>query len=250
MPLLEVFERHKAIRNDGMHTHAITVTLGSHELIVSPEQVARYAGGTRYHMDASLEKLVQTILAKAYELVEPAFVYRVHKVAGFLERGFVKLHNGVIFPVPTGEQDSGMKALAFCICTIGGRLEEATKASSSPGDLLGSLFLDAAGVAFLEALSTRAHETLQQHAQEHQLQVGCRFGPGYGGMDLSYQERLFELVDALSIGVWLNESCVMSPSKSLSFVTIWTSSPGPQRSRYKCASCNLTHCPYWLDGAR
>jgi hypothetical protein len=227
-------------------TEATSVTLGSHELIVSPEQVARYAGGTHYRMDASQAKLVHTILARAYELVEPAFVYRVHEIAGFLEGGSVKLHNGVIFPVPTGEQDSGMKALAFCICTIGGRLEEATKASLSPGDLLESLFLDAAGVAFLEALSTRAYETLQQHAQEHHLQAGCRFGPGYGGVELSSQERLFELVDASLIGVGLNESCVMRPSKSLSFVTIWTSSPGPPGSRYKCASCSLAYCPYRL----
>jgi hypothetical protein len=246
MPLLEVFERHKAIRNDGMQTETITVTLGSHELIVSPEQVARYAGGTHYRMDASQAKLVHIILARAYELVEPAFVYRVHKVAGFLEGGSVKLHNDMTFPVPTGEQDSGMKALAFCICTLGGRLEEATKASSSPGDLLESLFLDAAGVAILETLSTRAYEVLQERADEHLFRAGCRFGPGYGGMDLSSQKRLFELVDAPLIGVRLNESCVMSPSKSLSFVTVWTSSPGPQRSRYKCTSCNLTHCPYRL----
>ena len=227
-------------------TEATSVTLGSHELIVSPEQVARYAGGTRYRMDASQAKLVHTILARAYELVEPAFVYRAHEVAGFLEGGSVKLHNGAIFPVPTGEQDFGMKALAFCICTIGGRLEEATKASLSAGDLLGSLYLDAAGVAFLEALSTKAYEVLQEQADEHLFRAGCRFGPGYGGVDISYQERLFELVDAPMIRVRLNESCVMSPAKSLSFVTIWTSSPGPQRSRYKCTSCTLTHCPYRL----
>ncbi len=227
-------------------TEARRVTLGSHELMVSPEQVARYAGGKRYRMDASQAKLVHTILARAYELIEPAFVYKVYEVAGFIEGGSVKLHNGEMFPVPTSDEDACMKALAFSVCTLGGGLEKATITSLSPEDLLGSLFLDAAGVAFLEALSTRAYETLQQQAQEHHVQVGCRFGPGYGGVDLSYQERLFKLVDAPLIGVRLNESCVMSPSKSLSFVTIWTSSPKPQRSPYKCASCALTHCPYRL----
>ena len=117
----------------------------------------------------------------------------------------------------------------------------------SEGDTLDGLFLDAAGVAFLEALSTKAYETLQKQAQERLLQSGCRMGPGYGKLDLSFQKQLFELVDASSIGVRLNESCMMSPAKSLSFVTKWTTSPMSESSRNKCASCALTNCPYRLE---
>jgi hypothetical protein len=228
------------------NTETITVTLDSRALAISPEQVARCAGGTHYRMQASQLNDVGIILDRAYLLVEPAFVYRVYEVGGHLEDGYLKLHNGRIFPVPPGERDAGIKSLAFCVCTIGGRLEEAVVASMLAGDPLGSLFLEAAGVAFLEALSTRAYETLQELARGRILQSGCRFGPGYEGLDLSYQKRLFDLVDASLIGVGLNESCVMSPAKSLSFVTAWTSSHMPLRSRNKCVSCTLTHCPYRL----
>lgn len=222
------------------------VTLSAHELTVSPEQVARYAGGTRYRMDSSQLRIVHTILAKAYQFVKPAFVYRVHKIAGVLEGGSVKLPDGIIFPVPTGEQDSGIKSLAFCVCTIGGRLEEMTRTLMSADDTLASLFLDSAGVAFLETLSSRAHEILQKQAQQWHLHSGCRFAPGYGGLDLSYQKQLFELVDASLVGVRLNNNGMMSPAKSLSFVNIWTNSPSPPNSRNKCASCTLISCPYRL----
>jgi hypothetical protein len=225
---------------------ALTVILASHELVVSPEQVARYAGGTRYRMDASQRQHVGIILDRAYELAEPAFVYRVHEVAEGLEGGHARLKKGDFFPVPADEQDSGLKFLVFCVCTIGGRLEEAVRALMAAGDTLGSLFLDAAGVAFLEALSTRAYETLQEQAQTHHLQAGCRFGPGYGGLELSNQKQLFELVEASRIGVRLNESFVMSPAKSLSFVTPWTSSHKSLGRPYKCASCALPHCPFRL----
>jgi hypothetical protein len=223
-----------------------TMTMDSHALIVSAEQVARYAGGTRYRIHASQLKDVGIILRRAHELVEPAFVYRVYEVGEHLEDGYVKLDNGMAFPVSPGERDSGIKSLAFCVCTLGRRLEEAVGASMSAGDHLGGLFLDAAGVAFLEVLGTTAYETLQKLARERLLQSDCRFGPGYEGLDLSYQKRLFDLVDASLIGVGLNESCVMSPAKSLSFVTAWTSSHMPLRSRNKCVSCTLTHCPYRL----
>jgi hypothetical protein len=223
-----------------------TVTLDSRALAVSPEQVARCAGGTRYRMQASQLKDVGIILESAYELVAPAFVYCVHEVVGFLEGEYVKLHNGLTFPIPADERDNGTKALVFCVCTIGARLEESERNLMSAGDTLGGLFLHAAGVAFLETLSAWAHETLQELAQKRSLQTGCRCAPGYGGLDLSCQRQLFDLVDASSISVRLNESSMMIPAKSVSFVTRLTTSRVPQRSRNKCVSCALPHCPYRL----
>jgi hypothetical protein len=222
------------------------VTLGSRDLAVSPEQVARCAGGTRYRMEPSQRLHVGSTLERAYELVAPAFVYCVHEVVGFLEGEYVKLRDGLTFPVPSGACDNGTKALAFCVCTIGPRLEEAERSLMSAGDALGGLFLHATGVAFLETLSSWAHETLQERARDRLLQTGCRCGPGYGGLDLSCQKRLFDLVDASSIGVRLNESGMMIPAKSVSFVTRLTTSRVPQGSPNKCASCSLPHCAYRL----
>jgi hypothetical protein len=237
------------IRQGGLmrlEARSITVTLRADELAVSSEQVARCAGGTRYRMDSSLRKTVGAILERARQLMGPTFVYRVYEVTGCHEGGYVELPDGSIFPFPAGEQDPGMKALAFCVCTTGGGLEEAEKGLMSAGDGLGALFLHAAGVAFLEALSARAHEALQQQAQERHLQTGCRCAPGYGGLDLSCQRRLFDLVDASSIGVRLNASGMMIPAKSVSFVAKWTTSQVPPWSRHKCAFCALPHCPYRL----
>ena len=117
----------------------------------------------------------------------------------------------------------------------------------SAGDTLGSLFLHAAGVAFLEALSARAHGALQEQAHERRLQTGCRCAPGYEGLDLSCQRRLFDLLDASSIGVQLNASGMMIPAKSVSFVTKWTTSRLPQGNLHKCASCSLSHCATGCD---
>lgn len=223
------------------------VTVSAHELAVSPKQVARYAGGARYRMDHAQRGFVRAVLERAEQFARSAFVYAVHEVTGFLGGGTVQLSNRLAFPAPPGEQDAGMRRLAFCVCTIGPRLEEAVRALMAAGETLDGLFLDAAGVAFLEALSARAYETLQKQAQARLLHAGCRFGPGCGEVDLSLQKQLFNLVDTSSIGVRLNEACVMSPAKSLSFFMTWTTSQISQSSRNKCTACGLTDCPYRIS---
>lgn len=50
----------------------------------------------------------------------------------------------------------------------------------------------------------------------------ARFSPGYGGLDLSVQKKVFEFLDCQrSIGISLNESLLMSPIKSVTaFIAI------------------------------
>jgi hypothetical protein len=223
------------------------VTVSPYELAVSPQHVARYAGGARYRMDHAQRQFIGAVLKRAELLVRPAFVYAVHEVTGFLEEGFVQLSNGLAFPAPPGEQDAGIRHLTFCVCTIGPRLEEAVRALMAAGETLDGLFLDAAGVAFLEALSARAYETLQKQAKARMLYAGCRFGPGCGEVVLSLQKQLFNLVDASSLGVRLNDAWVMSPAKSLSFFVGLTTSEISQSSRNKCGTCGLTDCPYRIS---
>ena len=210
------------------------VTPDISDLAVSSRHVARWAGGRRYRPDQAQQECVAEVLKKAAQLVDPAFVYSVHEVSKILEA----------FPMAAGEKDAGMTHLAFCVCTIGGRLEKTARTLMSTGASLEAFFLDAAGVAFLNALSTKAYDTLRKLAKERLLHYSCRFAPGYGGLDLSAQKHLFDLVDASMICVRLNEDCVMSPSKSLSFFTKWTTSKSSDASLRNCASCTLADCPY------
>jgi hypothetical protein len=223
---------------------SIVVRLSPKELTVAPEQVSRYAGGTRYRLDPQRQALVDFVLKRAQELIDLAFVYCAHSLDSLLPNGLAQLDCGLSFPLPGNQQDTGARCLAFCVCTIGGRLEEAVRTLMSSGKLLDALFLDAAGTAFLDALSEKGCEALEEEARKRGLHAGCSAGPGYGEFDLSWQRQLFALVDASAIGVRINDSCVMEPAKSLSFFMQWTTSPPHRASRNKCASCTMIHCPY------
>ncbi len=229
-----------------LRAESTVVAVDPDELVVLSRQVARYAGGVRYRMAASQRKLADTILQQAAQLVAPEFVYSVHEVSGSPRSDCATLANGLTFSLPKEEQDDGIKYLAFCVATIGESVEQPVRTMMSTGAGIEGLFLDAAAVAFLDALSAKAYQALQEQARGRLLRCGCRFGPGYGELDLALQKKLFTLVDAAAIGVRLNESCIMIPAKSFSFFTKWTASKVSYGSRNKCTTCTLTHCPYRL----
>jgi hypothetical protein len=220
------------------------VRLSPEELTITPEQVSRYAGGTRYRMDPQQEVLARDVLARARELVEPSFVHSACRVDRLLSDGSAQLDCGLTFPLPRHQEDTDVRFLTLCVCTLGGKLEESVRTIQSSGNLLHALFIDAAGTAFLEALSERACETLEEEGRKRGFHSGCRAGPGYGGLDLSWQRQLFALVDPSGIGVRINDHCVMEPAKSVSFFMPWTTLPPRRSTRDKCASCTLPHCLY------
>ena len=77
--------------------------------------------------------------------------------------------------------------------------------------------------------------------------VGClhpRFSPGYGDAPLEIQRDILRILDASKrIGLSLNDSLLMSPSKSVTaFVGIGSSIE--RNEKIKCAACDKTDCAY------
>lgn len=72
--------------------------------------------------------------------------------------------------------------------------------------------------------------------------VGCgvRFSPGYGDLPLDIQRKIFDILDCgRRIGVTLNDSLLMSPSKSVTAFAI-----RGKLAKNKCSSCKKTDCTY------
>ena len=79
------------------------------------------------------------------------------------------------------------------------------------------------------------------------MTAGCfrpRFSPGYGDLPLETQKEIFQVLGCSKcIGLTLNESLLMSPSKSVTaFAGIGNSKTN--RKGHNCASCEKTDCAY------
>lgn len=216
----------------------IALKLSFKDLMVTPEDVARYAGGSRYRPDAERKRLASDMLECSSAMARPAFVYAAHHINA------IDPEQGISLFLSQKNFNAGTVFIVAAVCTIGPELENETSKLMAQGKALDALFLDAAGVAILEALSDKVHSHLNKEAAKNRLFAGCRFGPGYGNIPVDAQKILFESVNADAIGVQLKESGILSPLKSLSFWIMLTTQPPPEGSTYKCQNCTLKNCAY------
>ena len=71
-----------------------------------------------------------------------------------------------------------------------------------------------------------------------------RFSPGYGDLSLEMQRDIFRVLDCpRKIGLTLNESLLMSPSKSVTAI-IGISGEEYQQEKNKCGVCQNSDCAF------
>jgi hypothetical protein len=206
------------------------------DLAITVKQVARYAGGSRYRMDADMEKKALSVLEEAINLIDPALVYSIHEISHL----HYDIRTGLFLPENTDETPK----VAGCICTLGPKLETAVSEAMQTGDGLHGALLDAAGVGLLESLGHLSFSHIRTEARQHNLYAGCRSGPGYNHVPMEAQVHLFSMADPTDIGVSLTRSFVMIPSKSLSFFVVLHKHSHGDTDGYKCGVCDLADCPY------
>jgi len=107
--------------------------------------------------------------------------------------------------------------VALGVVTIGPALEAEIETAFKEGDMLKGLILDAFGTDAIVQVFKQAERRIVEEALRRGLWPSKRFSPGYRGWPLEEQKFLFQKVDAASIGVRLNDFCMMIPRKSNSF---------------------------------
>jgi hypothetical protein len=224
------------IEKKNMTTGNVIIRPKPQELSITMKQVARYAGGSRYRMDADMEKKTALVLDEAVNLICPSLVYSVNDISQL----HYKIRAGLFLPENTEEAPK----VAPCICTLGPKLDMAVNEAMQVGDGLHAALLDAAGVGLLESLGHLSFSHICTEARKHNLYAGCRSGPGYNQVPMEAQIHLFSMVDSKGIGVSLMNSFVMTPAKSLSFFVVFHKKPHRETDTYKCGACDLLDCPY------
>jgi len=104
------------------------------------------------------------------------------------------------------------KKVILFAATIGTGIDRAIMRYSNISLTKGLLF-QAIGAERIEALCNRFCEDI---SKEYNMSVKPRFSPGYGDLTLDTQKIIFSLLECNKLlGLYLNESLVMSPAKSV-----------------------------------
>ena len=107
-----------------------------------------------------------------------------------------------------------------------------------------SLIAQAIGAERIESLCDVFSDKIEAEAKSRGLYTRPRFSPGYGDFPLGAQREIFKVLDCpRKIGLTLNQSMLMSPSKSVTAI-IGLSKEPKNCGRGGCSSCENTDCNF------
>lgn len=109
-----------------------------------------------------------------------------------------------------------------------------------------ALLCQAFGTERIESLCDAFCDDIKSDVSKNDHTITPRFSPGYGDLELSLQNQIFNLLDChRQLGMSLNSSLLMSPSKSVTAIFgIKKASTENKATAVKCNGCKKIDCEY------
>lgn len=160
-----------------------------------------------------------------------------------IKSGTLKIGNMELNP---GRQICGYikeaEQVALFLCTAGHYFTHATNHLNGKGDIMEAYILDAIGSLTVEKAMDKIQKQLKNEMSLNGLKISNRYSPGYCNWDLSEQKKIFSLIGNNPVNITLNESCLMSPTKSISGII--GIGKKLKHHKYGCEICNNSTCIY------
>ena len=172
----------------------------------------------------SLVKITEAAIARGTSLLQPKVLYEEFPVKGLVHERLELAASSINSrkPALSGQlvaQHLGRaQSVIVIVCTIGSLLDEMVSSLFKVDPSL-AVALDGVGSAAVESLAIQACNYFEDRAKSVGLNTTMPLNPGMVGWPVDQgQPQIFTLLDSEVIQVTLNESCMMSPNKSLSMV--------------------------------
>ena len=203
---------------------------------ICEKEIMRYAG-----CKGTWDEPLQFLLEECLEEVLPKLSYKLC----YMELPF-SINGGVcdFGCMQIQSQDleknlQGCERVLLFAATIGVEIDRLIRkyGTISPAK---AVMLQAIGAERIESLC----DVFCQDMEQENGKFRPRFSPGYGDLSLEKQKEIFALLNcSKNIGLSLNDSLLMSPSKSVTaFVGIGQEKT--RKERNKCSVCEKTDCEY------
>lgn len=137
----------------------------------------------------------------------------------------------------------GCEEIILFAATIGLEMDRAIRryTNLSPAK---ALFFQAIGAERIESLCDAFCEEQREELAAEGKFLRPRFSPGYGDLPLELQRDIFRVLDcSRKIGLTLNESLLMSPSKSVTAI-IGIGREEKKIEQKKCSLCRKADCAF------
>lgn len=180
---------------------------------VCRDEILRYAGARQTTPEVS------ALLEEALQEAQSCLSYKVcwqklpvHICGNELDLTFAKTHSEQLC-----QHLGNCSHIILLGATVGIGLDRliARYGKSSPAK---ALLMQAIGAERIEALCNAFSQKIEKISAAEGLNTTSRFSPGYGDLPLELQRDIFRTLNCSKIGLTLNDSLIMSPSKSVTAI--------------------------------
>lgn len=199
------------------------------------EEALRYLGAGN-GADELLRAQVARMADKLTAVLQPRCVYRVFSLS-HSEQAVCMPECGLTL---AGRTVNTLLAhctqAALLACTLGAEFDAMLRAAQAR-NMAQAVILDACGSAWVESGCNVAEQELAARFPGKFLTD--RFSPGYGDLPLTLQPDICRTLDTEKhVGIYVSDSCLMNPSKSVTAVIGLADEPQMARIR-GCAYCAM-----------
>lgn len=208
-------------------------------------EVLRYLGYPPNNgASSNVKELVDPWIEEAASRAAPRAIYCVLPVIDKDKRRLrLRTAEGDIeFQGAIGEFLRASRAIAVFISTAGPHVERLASELMRAGEQLPAMVVNAVGAERAEAAEAVVIEQLRGLAAPVGYGVTLPYSPGYCGMKLTEQKKIFSLLDSGAVGVTLTEQCLMRPLKSVSGLIGLGPASEVELFGSPCDRCELHNC--------
>jgi hypothetical protein len=211
---------------------------------ISKSEIFRYLGYKNHDYDKETEMLVDDVMKKLLSVITPKSLYREYSLGISDDNITIGGQNGMIIC-----SRSLKKNLNGCTGVI---LFAATLGPEADALIRRYQLISVARAVVAQAVSTElieayCNETVNALKAEKLMDGYClrpRFSAGYGDFKLSHQRDFFRMLDITKkLGIYLNDECLMNPTKSVTAV-IGFGSNTDNDVKTNCSICSKKDCEF------
>lgn len=222
-------------------------------LKINRREILRYAGmaGMKEdEIDDKLNAILDECIKEAMPLLTYKVSYRYEKLSNV--DGHAILPFEYTFSNALDKNLKNCNEVVLFAATVGIALDRLIAKYNKVSKVKG-LFLQAFGAERIEALCDLFNEEVRAEALGRGKITKPRFSPGYGDLSLEIQKPFTEILDcSRRLGINLNESLLMSPSKSVTALIGIMDNEGSDNDgcasdieiKQDCSNCDSKNCEF------
>lgn len=189
---------------------------------------------------ARIADRISEVVLQARRSLQPRGVYSIYVASEQTEHS-LKL-GSLTIAGQIGKFLQGSVRVAAFVVTVGEKISRLAEAAGRDGDIFSAWVMDTLGSLAAERTADALMRRIRGHLG-HGQELTLRYSPGYCGMDMGQQRKLFRLVRADAVEVTLTPSMLMHPLKSISGLVGFAPEEVVSRYHSPCDMCDRATCP-------